>query len=112
MFILKRKISEKELKKRTESLFGNMVKFVVDIRKKIIAFDAGMHADLEDLLLKNGSKQIDLWGGNYFFGKPKNKRIVFESLINIRPALGNRSMFINKPDIKKQVRAIVDKFIL
>ncbi len=111
MFIVKKKITEKELAKKAEPLFKGMLKFVVDIHKKVIAIDAGMHADLEQLLLENGSKQLDLWGGNYYFDKPNDKNIIYESLINIRPALGNRSMLVNSKKIKDQIKAVVDKFI-
>jgi hypothetical protein len=42
--------------------FKTMIKAVVDIDKKIIALDAELHADLENLLLQERSKQEHLWG--------------------------------------------------
>jgi multisubunit Na+/H+ antiporter MnhE subunit len=38
------------------ALFGEMVKAVVDVEKVIVAVDAELHADLEALLLQNGSQ--------------------------------------------------------
>ena len=44
----------------------DLLKIVVDISRKIIAVDAEMHADLEEMLLDDGSAQEDLWGANLF----------------------------------------------
>jgi len=46
-----------ELEKMAEKMFGNLVKAVVDVEKKIIALDAELHADQEAKLLKQGSLQ-------------------------------------------------------
>ena len=50
-----------------ERMFGNLVKAVVDIEQKIVALDAEMHADLEQLMLENGSEQKNLWGINFYY---------------------------------------------
>jgi len=54
-----------ELKQMAAALFGNMVKAVVDIDRELLAVDAELHSDLEALLLKDGSKQKNLWGKTY-----------------------------------------------
>jgi len=56
MKIIKEKVKNTEIKELASGLFGEMIKFVVDIQKETIAFDAEMHADLEQLLLEKGSK--------------------------------------------------------
>ena len=53
-----------------------------------------MHAQAESLLLEQGSRQADGWGANYSPGKGRAECIEFTSLINLRPAQGNRSMAI------------------
>ena len=77
--------------------YGNMIKIVVDIRRRILVGGGEMHADCEDVLLAAGSEQDDLWGANWY---PADQRIEFESLINIRPRLGNRGMIIQSEAIR------------
>ncbi|MGB4978755.1 MAG: DUF5674 family protein, partial [Anaerolineae bacterium] len=67
-----------------------------------------MHADCEALLLAEGSEQDDLWGANWY---PAEQRIEFESLINIRPRLGNRSIIIQNEDVRRQVAAITHELL-
>ena len=62
MKIVRDKISIEELKKLTEGMFGDFVKAVVDVEKKIMAVGGELHADEEALLIKNGSEQTNLWG--------------------------------------------------
>lgn len=80
-----------------------MIKIVVDIRRKVLAGGGNMHADCEAALLDDGSAQDDLWGANWY---PADQRIEFESLINIRPALGNRSLILQSETLRQPVEAI------
>jgi hypothetical protein len=80
-----------------------MIKIVVDIRKKILAAGGKMHADCEQILLRDGSEQDDLWGANWY---PDEQDIEFESLINIRPALGNRSIIIQSQELRDKVENV------
>jgi len=68
-----------------------MLKVVVDVRRRILAGGGKMHADCESVLLADGSAQDDVWGANWH---PADQSIEFESLINIRPRLGNRSIIL------------------
>jgi len=87
-----------------------MVKIVVDLERALVAVDAEMHADLEELLLEEGSQQMDLWGANVYFEGPVF--LEFTSLINIRPGQGNRSMEVQDPALRAQIEALVRQFIL
>lgn len=80
-----------------------MIKIVVDIRQRILSGGGEMHADCESVLLENGSEQDDLWGANLY---PSEQRIEFESLINIRPRLGNRSIILQDENLRKQVEDV------
>lgn len=51
MKLLKEKISPDELRKLAEATFGNLVKAVVDVQKRVIVVDAELHAGQEGLLL-------------------------------------------------------------
>jgi hypothetical protein len=83
-----------------------MVKYVVDIERRVAAVGGELHADAEQLLLAEGSRQTDLWGANYYHGKGRDECIEYTSLINIRPSQGNRSMLIADPGIRERVREI------
>lgn len=88
MKIITHEVSLAELKPMSEKMFGRLVKAVVDIDKGIMVIDAGMHADEEEFLLEEGSKQEDLWGINLYPDKwPQADWIEFDSIINIRPSL-------------------------
>ena len=87
-------------------LFGDMVKYVVDIESRFAAVGGELHADAEQLLLARGSRQADLWGANYYPGKGPDDCIEYTSLINIRPAQGNRTMLIADPSVRERVREI------
>jgi len=80
--------------------YETMIKIVVDIRRRILAGGGEMHSDCEAVLLDNGSEQDDLWGANWY---PAEQRIEFESLINIRPRLGNRNVVIQDEELRQKV---------
>ena len=83
LIIQRETLTTAELKKMAESRFGNMVKAVVDIRRKIMAVDAELHSDEEALLLEDGSCQVDLWGINIYpeFDKNDSDFVEFDSMI-------------------------------
>ena len=89
-----------------------MVKAVVDVEKRIIAVDAELHADLEEMLIENGSRQNSLWGINLRLKNEKKDWIEYTALINIRPALGNDGMEIKNEAIKKKIAEIVYRLII
>ena len=104
--ILEKKIESAELARLVGLYFEGMVKYVVDIERKIAAVGGELHADAEHLLLESGSRQEDLWGANYYPDRGPEDCIEYTSLINIRPAQGNRSMLIADPEIRERVREI------
>src|SRR5258708_22866806 len=90
--------------------FVNMVKFVVDLDRRIICAGGGLHSDEEEILLQNGSRQGGLWGANFYLDRPKESRLVYSSMVNIRPGDGNRKQDIESPEIRKQVKELADLF--
>ena len=102
IYILRSKATAEQVSEMLKE-YESMIKIVVDIRRRILAGGSEMHSDCESVLLEDGSEQDDLWGANWH---PSEQRIAFESLINIRPRLGNRNILIQDPEIRKQVEAI------
>ncbi|MBN1466111.1 hypothetical protein JXA02_10135 [candidate division KSB1 bacterium] len=110
--IIDSKISQDELKKICQSHFGTMVKFVVDIEKNIIALGGDMHADAESLLLQQGSRQSDLWGGALYPWNEAADRIDLTSFINIRPTDENMSMDVQNKSLRDEIRHLVESLTL
>lgn len=110
--IIKSPISRKELEEIAKNQFGDWVKAVVDIEQGIMGIGGDLHADEEALLLENGSRQENLWGINLWFTQDGDERIEFDSMINIRPAQGNRSRTIESEDIREKLRKITNELII
>lgn len=106
ILVLDRKIGSAELARLVAQGFGDMVKYVVDVRERIVAIGGELHADAEQLLLARGSRQPDLWGANYYPGRGPDGCVEFTALINIRPAQGNRSMEVQDTALRSAIREI------
>lgn len=88
--------------KEIESLkeqFDVYIKTVIDIEKKICSAGCDRHFESEQLLLKGGSLQDDIWGGGIDL---ETKTIDFNSFINIRPTQNNTSNEIQSDEIRKK----------
>ena len=89
-----------------------MIKAVSDNDKGLLALNAPLHSDLEELLLENGSSQSSLYGFNIYF----DKEIEFDSLIN--PPRNRADGFprvgrdVASPVARARIKEIVDKWIL
>jgi hypothetical protein len=105
-------ISVKELLEMSKKMFEAMVKADVDLDKRIVVVDMGMHADGEAYLLENGSKQKDLWGINLHPDKYGTAEFVeFDSMINLRPSQGNFSRGVDDEKIRDQIVELVNKVV-
>lgn len=87
--------------------FGGFYKAVVDIKNEIVAIDAQLHADLEQKLISEGSKQEDIWGINIYPDRPRENMIEFYSLINIRPWQNNHGMEVLDDDVKNKIAKLL-----
>jgi hypothetical protein len=101
------RVEPEALRRLVDAYFGDMVKLVIDIRRRLVAIGGELHADAEALLLESGSRQHDLWGANYYPGLGATRCLEFTALINIRPGQGNRSMEVQDPATREAVRQIV-----
>ncbi len=104
--IIDAKIPREEALKFIGQPFEDMVKFVVDVRRSVMALGGSMHADAEAVLLRHGSSQSDLWGGNFFPKNPPEAQIELHSLINIRPADKNRSLVVQDEGLAGRIKGI------
>ena len=106
IIVVTRRIDPRELVRQTLAFFEDMVKYVVDIERGVAAVGGELHADAEEILLADGSRQTDLWGANYYPGRGIDDCIEYTSLINIRPAQGNPSMLVEDTDIRSRIREL------
>lgn len=107
IFIIREQATKEQLDVMLEA-FGIFTKIAVDIEREILAGGGERHYDCEQELLKDGSKQKDLWGADWC---PYTQEIVFESIINIRPSENNRTMIIKSPAIKERITEISQRLL-
>jgi len=87
-----------------EKMFDGLVKAVVVIEREIMVVDAEMHADQEDYLLQQGSKQEHFWGINFYPDEVGGDNwLEFDSMINLRPSQNNRSRNVESEEIRRKI---------
>ena len=104
-------IDAAKLRELVDRFFGDMVKLVVDVRRRVVAVGGELHADAEAVLLDGGSKGADLWGANYYPGLGPDDCLQFTALINIRPTQDNRAMEVQDPVIREEMDVIVRELV-
>ena len=109
--IVRERIARSRLAALAEGQFGDMVKAVVDVSRGVMAIGGELHADEEAALLDDGSRQPDLWGINLYPAESDAAWIEFDSLINVRPSVGNRSRDVEDPGLRKRIREIIDALV-
>jgi hypothetical protein len=91
--------------------FGDFVKAVVDVARGVMALGGELHADEEALLLEHGSRQPDLWGINVYPDAAPAEWIEYDSMINVRPAQGNRSRAVEDHALRDRIAGVVAALI-
>jgi hypothetical protein len=110
--IVLQRVSLQHLVALAEGSFGDLVKAVVDVEEGIMAIGGELHADEEAALLARGSSQADLWGINLYpteYGVAT--WIEYDSMINVRPAQGNRSRGVGDTAMQERIAQIVDRLV-
>lgn len=97
-----------ELVSLAQEGFGDFIKGVVDIERKVVAIGGELHADEEALLLSQGSKQENVWGVNLYPEKLVDEWIEYNSMINVRPLQSNRTRGVEDTAIREKIIAIVN----
>ena len=105
--IIREHLTDDAIKKIASESDG-MVKVVADIKRGVLSLGCEFHIDCAEELREDGAVYENLWGANVYF---KDKRIDFVSLINIRPAAGNRSMEIKDVAVKACVESVIKKLL-
>ena len=109
--ILTEKMSIIEVKKLAGLWYGTMIKGAVDVESGRVALGGDYHIEDSELLTATGSKFADVWGFNIRFEENPDGVLEFDSMVNIKPNLGNRSRGVNNEQIVKKAREIIYKYI-
>ena len=107
LLIVRQRADEAILKKVSEDLDG-YIKVVVDIRRNILSAGGKMHVDGEKMMLQDGSKQADLWGGGLDL---ETGSVDFDSMINLRPGQGNTSREVLDQKIRGQMDVVIHRLL-
>jgi hypothetical protein len=91
--------------------FGDLVKAVVDVQRGVMIVDAEMHSDEEAELVSDGSRQPDLWGINLYPDLPEAEWLEFDSMINLRPSLGNHTRSVDDPALRDRIASLVRELV-
>ncbi|NEP11241.1 MAG: hypothetical protein F6K14_13720 [Symploca sp. SIO2C1] len=105
--VIHTRATPEQMEQMLEAL-GIYIKLAVDVKRRILAGGGELHADCEQVLLKDGSEQADIWGADWY---PFKQTVGYESIINIRPSANNRSMEIQDPALREQVNQIVQSLL-
>jgi len=105
--IIRCPISRARLSSRAEAQFGDMVKAVVDVERRVMAIGGELHSDEEAALIEDGSAQEHLWGINLYPAEQGDAWLEFDSMINVRPSQGNRSRNVEDNALRDRIRRIV-----
>lgn len=95
-----------EIQKLQEQ-FGTYIKTVIDIENKVCSAGPDRHFESEKILLDQGSKQSNIWGGGIDIN---SKTIDYNSFINIRPNDNNNSNEIQSEEIRKKYKELTKYF--
>jgi hypothetical protein len=101
--IIRQRATEKESFEMLEEL-ETYIKLAVDVERNILAGGGEYHADCEEVLLEDGSRQEDIWGADWY---PDSRKVEFGALINIRPHQGNRGMEIGDSQLRAKIETII-----
>ena len=83
---------------------GSYIKLAVDVAQGGVVGGGEYHADCEEILLEQGSRQEDIWGADWY---PESRTVTFGALINIRPRQDNRSMEVQDPTLRVRIEQVV-----
>lgn len=109
--IIDKPITKAALAQIAKERFGNMVKAVVDTKREIMAIGGELHADEEAMLIDHGSEQEVLWGINLYPESSGDEWLEYDSMINVRPSVGNRSRGVEDENIRRVIKKIIEKLV-
>ena len=99
VIVLDRKITLDEFEQARE-VYSDYIKTVTDVENNIMAVGGEYHIDCEEVLIKQGSKLENLYGGGY---RVDTKEVEYMAMSNFKPTLGKTSYEIMDKDIRDKI---------
>jgi len=110
--IVKDGITRDELRALAHEQYGDIIKAVVDIDQGIMGVGGELHVDIQSLLIdREHSRGDTTWGINLYLDKVGDEFVEFDSMVNLKPASGNRTRGIENADVRTRIREIVDRLV-
>lgn len=110
LVLIKEKISPVDFKKALQD-YDSYIKITIDILKEAIVIGGEYHADAERFLLKQGSRQKNIWGGGVNL---ETGRFETNALINLRPGRNDSTEILDsrtREQFLKTARKIFRKYV-
>jgi len=107
ILVVREPVDQETLNALAKAWHFSLVKGVADISLGTVALGGEWHMDANRRLLEAGSEQQNIWGFNIYPTERGDVAIEYISLINIRPAQGNRTMDIASEETRRAVRKTV-----
>lgn len=110
--IVKDKITIEELKALAYEQYGDIIKAVVDVDQEILGIGGELHIDIQSILIEKINSQVNnTWGINLYLEKKGDDFIEFDSMINLKPLLGNKTRGVENFEIQNKIREIITKLV-
>ena len=110
--IVKNTITRAELSALAHEQYGDIIKVVVDVDQGIVGVGGELHVDIQSILIeKEGARGDTTWGINLYLEKTGDNFIEFDSMINLKPALGNKTRGVEDEKIRQKIREIINKIV-
>lgn len=107
ILVLEHKITPEEFEKARE-VYPDYIKTVIDVERDVLAVGGEYHIDCEDVLIKSGSKQENLYGGGY---RVSTKEIEFMAMSNYKPTFNKYTYEIMDPVIRQKLADLTKKLL-
>lgn len=104
ILVIREPATQQQIEQMQEQFGSSFIKLAVDVKREILAGGGEFHSDCEQILLEDGSQQVDIWGADWY---PDEKTVGFEALINIRPGQQNFKMVVQDPTLRAKIEQIV-----
>lgn len=110
--IIKDKVAREELQALAHEQYGDMIKAVVDVGRGIMGVGGELHVDIQSLLIEEeNSRGQDTWGVNLYLEKAEDEFVEFDSMINLKPMLGNKTRGVENLEIRSKIQEIVSRLV-
>ena len=111
ILIVREPVSVSAVQDLAQKWYGDMIKGVADVEKGTVALGGDWHIDANTVLIADGSQQSNVWGFNIYVHERGDAALEYQSLINIRPAQGNRDMELQDAALRQKIHSIIERLI-